>query len=175
MGTSMSPDDPIARLARQIDAAKKADYCVVDADCVAALRRRGACDLHSICAQFVTSVNSKLTEASLDLSPSGYSEENFRESGVNLFRMGTEGREIQIAFEATQQLFSTEKFLTPYVLEGEVRAYNQTMLQHFAIRSLALFFCVEPDNVTWRFSDWRTKRAGSVSPDLFVELMGRLF
>ena len=171
----MSPDDPIARLARQIDAAKKADYCVVDADCVAALRRRGACDLHSICAQFVASVNSKLTEASLDLSPSIYSEENFRESGVNLIRMGTEGREIQIAFGATPQLFSTEKFLTPYVLEGEVRAYNQTMLQHFAIRSLALFFCIEPDNATWRFSDWRTKRAGSVSSDLFVELMGRLF
>jgi len=171
----MPQDELIARLARQIDAAKKAECCVVDADCVASLRRRGARELHSTCAEFVSSVNSKLTQAALDLSPPAYTEENFRESGVNLIRIGAEGRELQITFEATPQLFSTQKFLLPYVLEGEVRTYNQRMLERFEIRSLPLFFCLDQDNATWRFSDWRTKRTGPVGAELFVDLMGRLF
>ena len=171
----MPQDDLINRLARQIDAAKKAEHCVVDADCVAVLRRRGACELHSACAEFVSSVNSKLTQAVLDLSPPAYAEENFHESGANLIRIGAEGRELQITFEGTRQLYSTQKFIVPYVLEGEVRTYNQRMLEHFEIRSLALFFCVDQDNATWRFSDWRTKRTGQVGTELFVDLMGRLF
>lgn len=171
----MPQDDLIDRLARQIDAAKKAEHCVVDADCVATLRRRGARELHSACAEFVSSVNSKLTQAALDLSPPAYAEENFNESGVNLIRIGEQGREMQITFAATAQLFSTQKFLVPYVLEGEVRTFNQRMLERFEIRSLALFFCLDQDNATWRFFDWRTKRTGPVGAELFVDLMGRLF
>ena len=173
--TPMPQDDLLARLARQIDAAKKSEYCVVDADCVTALRRRGASELHSICAEFASSVNSKLTQAALDFSPPEYADENFRESGVNLSRIGAEGREMQISFEATRQLFSTQKFFVPYVLEGEIRTFNQRMLEHFEIRSLALFFCLDQDNASWRFSDWRTKRSGQVGQDLLVDLMGRLF
>lgn len=104
-----------------------------------------------------------------------YSPEMFRESGVNLIRIGSQGREMQITFEATRQLFSTEKFLVPYVLEGEVRTYNQKMLEHFEIRSHALFFCLEEGYATWRFFDWRTKQTGPVGGELLVNLMGRLF
>jgi hypothetical protein len=39
--------------------------------------------------------------------------------GENLIQIGSQGREMQIAFEATSKLVSTEKFLVPYVLEGE--------------------------------------------------------
>ena len=44
---------------------------------------------------------------------------------------------MQIAFEAPRELVSTEKFLIPYVLEGEIRTYNQEMLKHFKIQRLA--------------------------------------
>ena len=64
----------------------------------------------------------------------------FHESGVNLFQVGAQGREMQIAFQATAKLFSTEKFSDPYILEGEVRTYNQQMLEHFEVRSQLLFF-----------------------------------
>ena len=165
----------IARLARQIDAVKKAEHCVVDSDCVAELRRRGAVELHAICADFVSSVNGQLTQATVDLAPLAYTPEMFNETGPNLIRVGAEGREMQITFQSPRQLLSTEKFLTPYVLEGEVRTYNQRMLQHFEVRTLALFFCVDPDNASWRFSDWRTKHSGTVGPELLVDLMGRLF
>jgi hypothetical protein len=175
MKTVMFQDDPIARLARQIDAAKKAERFLMSADDVAALRRRGACQLHSICAEFISSVNSRLSQGTLDLSPPEYTPEMFRESGVNLIQMGAQGRQMQIAFEAAPQLVSTEKFLVPYVLEGEVRTYNQKMLERFEIRSQLLFFCLEEDHAVWRFFDWRTRGTGLVDRELLVALMGRLF
>jgi hypothetical protein len=171
----MFQDDPIARLARQIDAAKKAEPFLLNADEVAVLRRRGACQLHSICAEFIASVNSRLSQVTLDFSPPAYAPEMFRESGVNLIQIGSQGREMQIAFEAPPQLVSTDKFLIPYVLEGEVRTYNQKMLERFEIRSQLLFYCLEEDRAVWRFFDWRTRGTGPVDRQLLVTLMGRLF
>lgn len=171
----MSQDDAITRLARQIDAARKAERFLVHADEVASLRRRGACELHRICAEFVASVNSQLSEAVLDFSPATYAPEMYREAGVNLIQIGSQGRQMQIAFEATPQLVSTEKFLVPYVLEGEVRTYNQRMLERSEIRSLLLFFCVEEGTAGWRFFDWRSRHTGPVDHELLVSLMEPLF
>jgi hypothetical protein len=67
----MPQDDLIAKLARQIDAAKKPEHFAVDCDHVAAMRGRGACEPHSICAEFVSSVNSRLSRAALDLAGRG--------------------------------------------------------------------------------------------------------
>jgi hypothetical protein len=171
----MAQDDAIARLARQIDAARKAERFLVNADEVASLRRHGACELHRICADFVSSLNGNLSEATLDLAPATYQPESFREPGKNLIQIGSQGREMQIAFEAPSTLVSTEKFLIPYVLEGEVRTYNQRMLERFEIRSLMLFFCVEAGTADWRFFDWRSRRTGPVDHGLLVSLMKPLF
>ena len=171
----MAQDDAIVRLARQIDATRKAERFVVNADEVTSLRRQGACELYRICAEFVGSVNSKLTEAALDLSPATFAPETFREAGVNLFQIGSQGRQFQIAFEATRELFSTEKFLVPYVMEGEIRTYNQRMLERFEIRSRLLFFCVSEVTAGWRFFDWRTRSTGLVDRELLVSLMEPLF
>ena len=94
---------------------------------------------------------------------------------MNLIQISSQGREMQIAFEATPKLVSTEKFLVPYVLEGEVRAYNQRMLESFDIRSLLLFFCVEEGTAGWRFFDWRTRHTGPVDRELLANLMEPLF
>ena len=171
----MSQDDALVRLARQIDAARKAERLLVDADEVAGLRRRGASELHRICAEFVESVNSKLSEAVLDLSPPSFAPEQFREVGANLIQISTQGRAMQIAYEASAQLVSTEKFLVPYVLEGEVRTFNQKMLERFEVRSQMLFFCVEAGTAGWRFFDWRTRHTGPVDRALLVSLMEPLF
>ena len=171
----MAHDDAIARLAKQIDAARKSERFLVNADEVATLRRQGACQLYQICAEFVRSLNSRLTDAVLDLSPPAYTAEAFRAPGVNLFQISSQGREMQITFQATAQLFSTEKFLVPYVLEGEVRTYNQKMLERFEIRNYSLFFCLNEDAALWRFYDWRRPHTAPVDRDLLAGLMERLF
>jgi hypothetical protein len=171
----MAYDDAIARLAKQIDAARKSERFLVNAEEVAGLRRQGACQLHQICAEFVSSLNSKLSHATLELSPPTYAPETFRESGVNLIQIGSQGREMQITFRAPATLFSTEKFLVPYVLDGEMRTYNQKMLERFEIRSYSLFFCVNEEGAVWRFYDWRVPHTSPVNRDLLLRLMERLF
>lgn len=171
----MAPDDAIGRLARQIDAARKAERFLVNADEVASLRRHGACELHRICVEFVSAVNGNLSEAALDLSPATYAPELFREPGENLMQIGSQGRQMQIAFAAPTGLVSTEKFVVPYILEGEVRTYNQRMLERSEIRTLLLFFCVEAGAAHWRFFDWRNRHNGPVDHGLLASLMKPLF
>jgi hypothetical protein len=171
----MPDDDLIVRLAKQIDAARKSEPSLVTAEEVAALRRQGACQLHQICAEFVSLLNSRLSDSALDLSPPTFTQEMFRESAVNLIQISSQGREMQITFQATPQLFATEKFPVPYILEGEVRTYNQKMLERFEIRSHLLFFCLDENAAVWRCSDWRGGRPVPVDRDLLASLMGRLF
>ncbi len=171
----MPPDDPIVRLARQIDASRKSERYLVNAEEVAELRRQGACQLHQICSEFVSSLNSKLAHSQIELSPQAYFPEMFRESGANLIQVSSQGRELQIIFRATIQLFSTEKFLVPHVLEGEIRTYNQKMLEHFEIRNQSLFYCLNGDTAVWRFYDWRIPRTAPLEPALLANLMQSLF
>jgi hypothetical protein len=136
----MAEQDRITRLAKQIDSDVKKDHHLLLTDVeVTSLRRQGASELHSICADFVASVNRQLSPPVLELSPPEYAAEMFRESGVNLIQVNAQGRIIQITVAATPGIFSTSKFRIPYILEGEVRAYNQEMLERTQIRSQALF------------------------------------
>ncbi len=171
----MAQDDRIANLARQIHAARRREHRTKTADQIVALRRRGACELHSICANFVTSVNSRLPEEGLILSSPSYAPEMFRNCGANLIQIGSGDRVIDIAFQATHDLFDTERFLVPYVLEGEIRAFNQKMLDRFEVRSQLLFFCLEQDDASWRFSDWRTGHTGVFGGNLLLNFMEGLF
>lgn len=173
--TAMSQDDAIGRLARQIDAARKSEHFLVNPEEIAGLRQQGACQLYQICCDFVSSVNRKVSQSRLDLSPPAYGPEMFRDPGVNLIQISSQGRQIQVMFQATTQLFSTEKYAVPYVLEGELRSYNQTMLEQFEIRNQSLFYCVEGETAGWRFFDWRNPRTVLLDADLLARIMQRLF
>jgi hypothetical protein len=171
----MPPDDAIARLAKQIDATSRSERLSVNATVAQSLRRQGSSELHRICAEFVSSVNRDLSDSMLELSPPEYNAELFREKGANLIQISSQGRQMQITFQAPAQTLSTEKFLIPYVLEGEVRTYNQKMLERLDIRSRLLFFCIEDTQACWRFYDWRTARTGPVDRALLASLMEPLF
>jgi hypothetical protein len=169
----MADDERIARLGKQIGGDIRRDQLLLLTEVqLVTLRRQGAMELHSICADFVASVNRNLSPPVLELSPPDYAAEMFRGSGVNLIQLNAQGRIIQIAFEATP--VSTEKFRTPYILEGEVRAFNQEMLDRTQIRSQALFFCLEESRNTWRYIEWLHGRTGAFGRDQLVSLLERL-
>jgi hypothetical protein len=171
----MAHEEAARRLARHIEAASRSEKFLADAEAVGELRRRGAAELHRVCAEFVSTVNKSLSQAEIELAPPAYSPETFREPGVNVMQISSQGRQVQITFQAGAQLVSTEKFRIPYVLEGEVRAYNQKMLERFEIVTLAVFYCVGEEISGWRFYDWRTLRTGALNQDFLVELMETLF
>ena len=108
----------LKKLAARIDTLAEKDARVVkDAIETAALRRAAAADLHAICADFVGRVNRLLSRDEVALDPSEFSEAAFREDGVNLIQISVRGRVLQLQFEATGELLSTEDFRVPYTLQ----------------------------------------------------------
>ncbi len=171
----MAQDDRLARLARQIEAlARQDEHLMLKTAEVAALRRHAAVEIHAVCADFVAAVNRLLPEALIELAPPEYSDDLFRDSGPNLIQINARGRIVQLLFAATDELVSTQKFKIPYILEGEVRAFNQHMLERVEIEDLLLFFCMEKERNLWRYFDWRTNRHAPFDRELLVQMMERL-
>lgn len=171
----MADEERIARLAKQIgeDVRKERHLLLTDSE-VLELRRQGAAELNAICADFTASVNRLLTPPVLEITPSAYDSDMFRNAGANIIQLNAHGRILQVALESTRERFSTDKFLIPYILEGEVRAYNREMLERTQVRSQALFYCVEDGRRAWRYHDWASGRSGMFSQEQLVSLMERI-
>jgi hypothetical protein len=171
----MADEQRIARLAKQIGSEiRKEQHLLLTDVQVNELRRRAAVELYSICASVADSVNRLLTPAVIELAPPEYAPEMFRESGANLFQLNVQGRIVQLSFRSTQEKFSTQKFLVPYILEGEVQAYNQEMLERTQTRSQALFFCLEQGRNRWHYFEWLHGRTGEFGSGQIVSLLEQL-
>lgn len=167
--------DRLKKLARSIDALARKDETVIRRTReITSLRRQAALQLHDICAGFVLDLNALLAETALEFHPQEYSPENFQEDGINLFQINARGRILQIKFEATPELISTEDFRVPYILEGAVRCFNQQLLEQDLIEEQFLFYTMEKTRNLWRFFDARTYRSGPFDADYLTALMEQL-
>lgn len=165
----------LKRLAARIDALVEKDESVIRRSReIAAQRRAAAADLHRICARFVNSLNSLATKAQVSLDPSEFGPDAFLEDGPNLLQVNARGRIIQIEFHATDVLVSTEEFRIPYILQGEVRCFNQELLDRQSVEEQLLFYCLEKAGPLWRFFDARTYRSGPFDESFLVTVMEQL-
>lgn len=165
-------DTKLKRLAKEIDAlADKDEARLEHAREIASLRRIAAAELHALCAGFVSDVNCLLERGEVLLDPPDWS---FRDDGPNLIQISVRGRILQIAFEATVELASSEDFRIPYTLSGSIRAFNQELLEKHLIEEQLIFYTLEKDKGMWRFFDARTYRSGPLDQDYLVSLMEQL-
>ena len=165
----------LKKLAHRIDALAKKDESVIEkAREIAALRRQAALELYGICADFVRGLNEVLARTELEFDPDDYRPDSFHEHGVHLFQINARGRILQIKFEATEELVSTEEFRVPYILEGAVRCFNQRLLDQDLIEEQLLFYTLEKRRRMWRFFDARTHRSGRFDSDYLISLMEHL-
>jgi hypothetical protein len=168
-------DTRLKRLAQNIDALAARDQNLLNHGReIAALRRRAAAELHSICAEFVASLNRLLSREAVTLDPPDFGEAAFREEGRNLIQIHVRGRVLQIEFGGTPDLVSTEEFRIPYTMEGSVRAFNQELLDKEIIEEQLLFYTLEKEKKWWRFFDARTYRSGPFDQEYLVSLMEQL-
>ncbi|MGD0497728.1 MAG: hypothetical protein ABSC23_04750 [Bryobacteraceae bacterium] len=168
-------DGRLKRLAADIDAlAEKDEKSLRRAREIAALRRAAAIEIHRVCASFVAALNGLLSRAYLTIAPPDSSESDFQRDAQHLIQIGVRGRILQIVFEPTPELLSTEDFRVPYILAGSVRAFNQDLLDKNAIEEHLLFYTVERERNMWRFFDARTHRSGPFDRDYLTFLMERL-
>ena len=168
-------DARLKRLAAGIDAlADRDEKRLRHARAMADLRRSAAVRLHGVCSDFVSSVNRLLSRSAITLDPPDYSEDSFNEDAPNLIQMNVRGRILQVEFEATPELISTEDFRIPYTMKGFIRAFNQELLDKDLIEEQLLFYTVEKQHSQWRFFDARTYRSGPFDKDYVISLMERL-
>jgi hypothetical protein len=165
----------LKRLAESIDALVEKDAVSLGrVREVRALRRAAAAELYGICSNFVTEVNGLLSRGEVVLDPPEYGEGAFQEESANLIQMNVRGRILQVEFEATLELLSTEDFRIPYTLEGFVRAFNQELLDKDIIEEQLIFYTWEKQKKMWRFFDARTYRSGPFDAEYLIALMEQL-
>ena len=141
---------------------------------IAGLRRQAALELHAVCAMFVGELNDLLSRTELELVPTEYAPASFQENGVNLFQINARGRLVQIEFEATPELLSTENFRVPYILQGAIRCFNQQLLEQDLIEEQSIFYTVEKHRALWRFFNARTYHSGPFDLDYLIGLLEQL-
>ena len=141
---------------------------------IAALRRTAAAGLHAICSGFVKSLNRLLSRCELVLDPPEFPPEAFQEEGKNLFQINVQGRILQVEFEVSPELISTEDLRIPYTLQGAVRAFNQGLLDRSLIEEQLLFYTLEKEKKMWRFFDSRTYHSGPFDQEYLISLMEQL-
>jgi hypothetical protein len=139
-----------------------------------AVRRAAALELHTVCADFVATLNAMLDEPVVMLDPPEYTAASYHDNSPNLEQINVHGRILQVAFAATAELVSTEDFRIPYILEGSVRAFNQEMLDKDLIEEQPLFYTMERDRNMWRYFDTRTYHSGPFDRAYLLSVMERI-
>lgn len=174
-GSVKGAGERLKKLAKSLDAlARKDEIRLRQAHEINSMRRQAAAGLHRICLNFVTDLNQLLSEIELEFQPEEYRADSFSDEGINLFQINARGRILQIRFEATPELISTEDFRVPYILAGTIRCFNQQLLERDLIEEQLLFFTVEKTRQLWRFFDARTYRSGEFDAGYLTGLMERL-
>ena len=138
------------------------------------VRRAAANDLHTICKEFVQSVNRLMSKTELLLDPPEFAAPSFQEDFTNIIQISLRGRILQVTYTATPELVSTEDFRVPYTLSGSVRAFNQELLNKDLIEEQLVFYTVEGDRRMWRFFDPRTYRSGTFDQEYLISVMEEL-
>jgi hypothetical protein len=169
------PKDRLKKLAQELDALSRRDEMQIRlARQVGEQRKSAAADLHALCAAFVESVNKLVSNVKLELAPEQFQPDLFQETETVLFQINARGRIVQIAFEAPEASISTENFRIPYILQGEVRWFNQELLEATGVQLHQLFYCLEKSGNDWRFYDPKTHRTGLVDQDYLIAVLEKL-
>jgi hypothetical protein len=166
----------LTRLAQQLDRlAERDERTVEEMDLTDQARRHGARILHTICADFTRRLNSAMTRTEMLLIPTEFDPATYREDAPNLIQMSLRGRIVQIQYEAPEQIIANENFRHPYILQGAVSGFNQTLLEKDLIEEQVLFYAKNgKQDFRWHYFEPRTYRTGLVGEEYFTDLLARL-
>ncbi len=154
-------EERLRRLARRLSSLAQQDAARTRrATEIAALRRRAACELYELCAALVSELNALAEGVQLVLSPETFDAQSFHDEQLNLFQIQVNGRIVQISFECTDTLTSSEQIAQPYTLYGSVRWFNQDMIERDEVQEHQLFYVVDQRDRGWRWYDPMLHRIG---------------
>ena len=174
-------EDRFQRLAQKIETLRRKDDAAAHRrNEILAQRGVAVQRLHEICTQFVARINTMLKDDQLDLVPVDPPE---CVDDCNLqIMMNVRGRILLINLEAPASLASTDNFRKPYILQGEVRFFNQELLDEALVEEHGLFFCPGEGNKdaqgrregAWLYWNARNYKSGPVDEAYLAGLMEQL-
>jgi hypothetical protein len=117
-----------------------------------------------------------MTQTEMLLMPASFDPATYREDMPNLIQMSLRGRILQIQYEAPAQAVATEDFRHPYILQGSLHGFNQTLLERDLVEEQALFYARQGSKAgfRWQYFEPRTYRSGIVGEAYLTELLSRL-
>lgn len=174
-------EDRFVRLAKKIEGLRRKDESsAARRHEILRLRGLAAGRLHQICASFAARINAILKDDQLDLvpvDPPAVVEDTNQQIMLNV-----RGRILLITLEAPSSLASTDNFKTPYILQGEVRFFNQELLDESLVEEHGLFFCPGEGpkdehgrrQGAWLYWNARNYKSGPVDEEYFAGLMDQI-
>ncbi len=175
-------EDRFRRLGQKIEDLRRKDEA-------AAQRRQeifhqrdlAARSLHEICRRFVERLNVYIQDDPLQLVPPEMPDDPDEESRQQ-FMLNVRGRMLLISLEAPPTLVSNENFRKPYILQGEVRFFNQELLDDARVEEHGLYFCPAEGPKDgggrriglWMFWNGRNYKSGPVDEEYLASLLEQL-
>lgn len=177
-------EDRFKRLALKIEELRRKDEAAL-------VRRReiihrrdlAARELHEICRRFAERLNSHVKDDRLELIPPEFPEQQDEDAPVQIM-LNVRGRVLLIALEAPTSLVSTDSFRKPYILHGELRFFNQELLDEARVEEHGLYYCPGegPRDASraggrrgsWLFWNGRNYRSGPVDEDYLAAMLEQL-
>ncbi len=174
-GKHHNSDERFRRLASRIEELRRKDERThqhrID---VQRQRIEGAARLWQVCRDFADHLNTYVEQDRLELSPPDPPTEITEDSQVQLL-LNVRGRIVLLEIRVPGTLVAAENFRKPYILEGEIRFFNQETLEEDRVEEHGIFFCPAEDHGgAWLYWNGRTYRSGRVDEDYLAGLLEQI-
>ena len=168
-------DERFQKLARRIEELRRKDESAQEHRRQIGQRRTGAVQhLWHICSGFASHLNSYIEHDQLQLSPPG-PPGDFPEDNHLQLLMNARGRILLLDIGAPANLVASDNFKKPYILEGEVRIFNQELLEEEHVEEHGIFFCPdEGPQGTWMYWNGRSYKSGRVDENYLASLLDQI-
>ncbi len=172
-------EDRFRRLAHKIEELRlKDEAALARRREITRQREQAVRELHAICHRFADRLNSYVKQDPLDLMPPELPEKLDDDFRMQIM-LNVRGRVLLIALESPPSLVSTDSFRKPYILQGEVRFFNQELLDDSRVEEHGLYFCPGEGEKggrrgAWLFWNGRNYRSGLVDEDYLASLLEQI-
>jgi hypothetical protein len=137
-------------------------------------RRTAVQRLWDTCRNFSDLLNGYIGETRVVLTPPEPPEE-YDEDRPTQFVLNARGRILLLELRVPSHLVSRENFNKPYIFEGDIRFFNQELLESERVEEHSLFFCPgEGDSGEWVFFNGRSYKSGVVDVDYLASLLEQI-
>jgi len=170
-----SREQRFRKLARRIEEVRRND----EADArrrseIAEKRMQALLMLWEVCRNFADHLNRHIGQERVDLAPSDPPVDISEDSSVQLL-LNLRGRVLLLDIRTPSDLVSSDNFRKPYILEGEVRFFNQKLLDEERVEEHAVFFCHEEGpRGAWLYWNSRSYTSGRLDEDYLAGLLEQI-